>query len=178
MKIEKTHILGLKVIYLNKFKDKRGSFVKVLNKDFFYKNGLEADCVESYYSISKKNVIRGMHFQIPPAEHTKLVYVNHGCILDVILDIRKNSPTFGKHFKIKISAENPILVYIPVGCAHGFLSLENNTMVTYLQTSVYDEASDHGIKFDSFGVNWNVENPIISERDSKFPILDDFETPF
>lgn len=171
MEIENTFIPGLKLIHLNEFKDNRGSFIKVFNHDFFTENGLETDFKESYYSISAKNVIRGMHFQIPPFEHTKLVYLNQGKIIDAVLDIRKASPTFGQYFSIELNTEIPILVYIPIGCAHGFLSLEDNTMVTYLQTSCYNNACDKGIKYSSFEMNWEIENPIISERDLSFPDL-------
>ena len=142
MKIEDTFIEGLKLIHVNQFYDLRGSFLKVFNYDFFKENNLETNFKESYFSVSQKNVIRGMHFQIPPAEHTKLVFVNQGAILDVILDIRINSKTFGKHFSYKISKENSTLVYIPTGCAHGFLSLEDNSIVSYFQTSVYNRACD------------------------------------
>lgn len=169
MEIEQTFVPGLKIIHLKEFKDNRGSFIKVFNHDFFAENGLETNYKESYYSISAKNVIRGMHFQIPPFEHTKLVYLNQGNIIDVILDIRKSSPTFGQHFSIELNTENPILIYIPIGCAHGFLSLKENSIVTYLQTSCYNNAYDKGIKYNSFGMNWQIENPIMSERDLSFP---------
>jgi len=171
MEIENTFIPGLKLIHMKEFKDVRGSFIKTFNFDFFTENGLETNFKESYYSISAKNVIRGMHYQIPPFEHTKLVYLNQGKILDVVLDIRKSSPTYGQHFSIKLNTEKPILIYIPIGCAHGFLSLENDTMVTYMQTSCYNNACDKGIKYNSFGINWKVENPIMSERDLSFPNL-------
>lgn len=169
MLIEDTFIPGLKLIHLDKFTDTRGSFLKVFNEDFFALNGLETNFKESYYSVSHKNVIRGMHFQIPPAELTKLVYVNSGSIVDVILDIRKNSLTFGKCFSINLNCDEPILIYIPIGCAHGFLSLEDTTMVTYLQTSCYNNSCDKGIKYNSFGMDWGIINPIMSERDLSFP---------
>lgn len=178
MEIEQTFIAGLKLIHLKEFKDIRGSFIKVFNDDFFKKHDLETNFKESYYSISAKNVIRGMHFQTPPAEHTKLVYVNEGSITDVILDIRKDSPTYGEFFSLEINNNTPTLVYIPVGCAHGFLSMEDNTMVTYLQTSVYNPECDKGIKYNSFGMKWDIENPIISDRDNSFPPLTQFKSPF
>jgi dTDP-4-dehydrorhamnose 3,5-epimerase/CDP-3, 6-dideoxy-D-glycero-D-glycero-4-hexulose-5-epimerase len=178
MIIEDTYIQGLKLIHLKEFKDLRGGFIKVFNHDFFAENGLETDFKESYYSVSEKNVIRGMHFQIPPAEHTKLVYVNCGSILDVVLDIRKESPTFAQFFKIKISSENPTLIYIPIGCAHGFLSLEEHSMVTYLQTSCYNNTCDKGINYNSFGMNWEIENSILSDRDLNFPHFTDTNFEF
>jgi dTDP-4-dehydrorhamnose 3,5-epimerase/CDP-3, 6-dideoxy-D-glycero-D-glycero-4-hexulose-5-epimerase len=86
----------------------------------------------------------------------------------VVLDIRKTSPTYGQHFSIELNTENPILIYIPIGCAHGFLSLEDHTMVTYLQSSVYNKECDAGISWNSFGMEWKIENPIISDRDDSF----------
>ena len=178
MKIKKTVIHDVYILETKLFDDKRGKFVKIFNFDSFKKFGLKTDFVESYYSISQKNVIRGMHFQVQPVEHDKLVYVSNGKIIDVVLDIRKNSGTFGKYINIELSADNGYCVYIPVGCAHGFISLEDNTIVTYMQTSVYNSECDKGIKYNSFGFNWNCENPILSERDKNFPNLKDFKSPF
>jgi dTDP-4-dehydrorhamnose 3,5-epimerase/CDP-3, 6-dideoxy-D-glycero-D-glycero-4-hexulose-5-epimerase len=179
MEIESTFIEGLKLIHLKEFKDDRGSFIKVFNQEFFEESGLATDFKESYYSISKKNVIRGMHFQIPPAAHTKLVYVNHGSIVDVILDIRKTSLTYGQYFKVEINSKiTSVLVYIPIGCAHGFISLEDNTMVTYMQTSCYNNTCDKGIKYSSFGMNWDIEEVIVSDRDNAFVNFNDFNSPF
>ncbi len=98
--------------------------------------------------------------------------------MDVILDIRKNSPTYGQHFTINLNCDKPILVYIPVGCAHGFLSLEDNTMVTYMQTSCYNKSCDMGIKYNSFGMEWDIENPIVSNRDLSFPGFSDTKYEF
>lgn len=178
MKVEETFISGLKIIYLNRFTDLRGDFVKVFNQNYFIENGLETDFRESYYSISAKNVIRGMHFQTPPEAHTKIVYLNSGKILDVVLDIRSESPTFGRYFSIELTTDNPLLLYIPKGCAHGFLSREENSMITYLQTTCYNSVNDTGIRYDSFGMNWNNETSILSERDLAFPTLNTFNSPF
>lgn len=178
MQIEETFISGLKLIKLKEFRDERGNFIKTFNQDFYKLNELEVTFKESYYSISAKHVIRGMHFQIPPAEHTKLVYVNQGAIKDVILDIRSGSPTYGQYFSIKIDSTNPVLVYIPVGCAHGFLSLEDNTMVTYLQSSCYNSDCDKGIRYDSFGLNWGINDPVISVRDQNFPAFSSVKSAF
>ena len=166
--IVNTPIKGLKIIEVPAFSDSRGRFTKVFNSDSFSEADLAINFVESYYTISARNVIRGMHFQIPPAEHTKLVHVNSGKITDVVLDIRRESKTFGEYFKIEISSQDSILIYIPVGCAHGFLSMQDDTMVTYMQTSVYNSAMDQGIKYDSFGFDWGIDQPIVSERDVEF----------
>jgi len=178
MKIENTYIDGLKLIHLSRFEDSRGSFIKVFNKEFFRLNKLATDFKESYFSVSQKNVIRGMHFQVPPYEHTKLVYLSQGGVIDVILDIRKSSPTFGQYLTIELTGSNPIALYIPVGCAHGYLSIQDNTIVSYLQTSVYNRDCDHGIKWDSFGMDWGVTAPIVSKRDMEFVKFNDYATKF
>jgi dTDP-4-dehydrorhamnose 3,5-epimerase/CDP-3, 6-dideoxy-D-glycero-D-glycero-4-hexulose-5-epimerase len=149
MEIIDTSISGLKIIELKKFNDIRGSFLKVFNEDFFSQNGFNFNYKESYFSVSHKNVIRGMHFQVPPFDNTKLVYLNIGKILDVVLDLRMNSPSYGKHFSIELDTNTPVIIYIPNGCAHGFLSLQDYTTVTYLQSSCYNKVYDKGIKYDS-----------------------------
>jgi dTDP-4-dehydrorhamnose 3,5-epimerase len=178
LKIQETKIKGLKIIYLDKYSDDRGSFLKVFNFNYFTECGLQTNFKECYYSVSKKNVLRGMHFQVPPFEHIKLVFLNQGRIKDVILDIRKDSLTYGNYFTTEISQDNPVLLYIPVGCAHGFLSLEDDSIVSYLQTSCYSKESDAGIRWDSFGMNWHIHDPIISQRDISFVTLSDFKSPF
>jgi dTDP-4-dehydrorhamnose 3,5-epimerase-like enzyme len=95
-----------------------------------------------------------------------------------VLDIRKNSSTYGQHFSIELCDDNPILIYIPLGCAHGFLSLTDITMVTYMQSSVYNKESDQGILWNSFAMNWNIEHPIVSDRDKSFVSFGDFKSSF
>lgn len=178
MKIIDTPIQGLKILEPKVFEDIRGQFVKTFTDEFFKLQGLDINIKETYYSISHKNVIRGMHFQKPPDEHIKLVYVPQGEIIDVVLDIRKNSPSYGKFFEIKLSAENNKVLIIPKGLAHGFKSLKNNTNVTYMQTSCYSPNNDKGINYNSFGFDWKCSNPKLSDRDLSFPSLNDFITPF
>lgn len=178
MEIINTPFEGLYVLQTNAFKDERGGFQKLFNYDIFQEFGLNTDFKEIYYSVNKKNVIRGMHFQTPPADHTKVVYVSVGRIKDVVLDIRKNSTTYGKYFTIELNAENGKYLYIPKGFAHGFLSLENGSVCNYAQTSCYAREHDGGIDVMSIGYDWGVENPIRSGRDLLFPKLSDFETPF
>jgi dTDP-4-dehydrorhamnose 3,5-epimerase len=173
--------LPLKGAYLiepNTAEDHRGSFIKIYNESFFQANGLDIAIKESYYSISKKNVIRGMHFQTPPHDHLKIVYVPQGGIIDVILDIRKNSPTYGKFFTIELSDKNGKAAVIPTGMAHGFRVLEENTNVTYLQTSCYAAEYDTGIHYNSFGFDWEISNPILSRRDEAFSDFKTFDSPF
>ncbi|SHF15648.1 dTDP-4-dehydrorhamnose 3,5-epimerase [Marinitoga hydrogenitolerans DSM 16785] len=178
MEIIKTKFEGIYLIKTNFFKDFRGVFNKVFNYNIFKKSGLNSEFKEFFYSISQKNVIRGMHFQVPPYEHEKLVFVSNGCIIDVVVDIRKNSENFGKFFAIRLCSEENLAIYISKGFAHGFLSLEDNTIVNYLTTSIYSKEHDFGIKWNSFRYNWSVKNPIVSERDNSFPELKEFDSPF
>ena len=178
MTIEKTSIEGLYVLHTDNFRDNRGSFMKLFNRDFFIVHGLATDFCEFYYSVNKKDVVRGMHFQTPPADHVKLVYVSRGRIMDAVVDIRKDSATYGQVFTREMDAENGEYLYIPKGLAHGFVSLEDDTIVNYAQTSCYDREHDCGIDSMSVGIDWGVEEPIRSGRDLTFPALKDFNSPF
>lgn len=178
IKITETEIKGMYVIQPPVFKDSRGGFTKVFHVSTFKEKGLDTGFKESYYSTSHKDVVRGMHFQLPPHDHAKLVYVTHGSIIDVVLDVRKNSETFGKHFSVELSAENGSAVYISKGLAHGFKSYEDNSAVTYLQTTTHSPEHDRGIKYDSFGFDWQVDDPILSDRDKQHPTLKEFTSPF
>lgn len=178
MKFKSTNIEGLFILENLSFKDQRGIFIKNFNFDFFNKNELSFYPKEFYYSLNKKNVIRGMHFQSPPNDHNKLVNVSKGSVIDVVLDIRKNSNTYGEFFSIKLNSINSQSVFIPKGCAHGFVSLEDDSLINYIQDSVYNNVSDSGIKFNSFGFNWKVKKPITSERDRNFINFNNFNSPF
>lgn len=178
MKIIDTSIAGLKIIEPKIFRDNRGVFIKTFTDDFFQKNGLDISVKETYYSISHQNVIRGMHFQIPPDDHIKLVYVPKGKIIDVVLDIRKNSPTYGDYFSTEISSNNGKILVVSKGLAHGFKSLEDETIVVYMQTTSYSQAHDCGLKYDSFNFDWKCIDPKISERDNAFVPFSSFDTPF
>lgn len=168
MKILTTPFDDLFILEYNIFRDTRGEFVKTIHDDVFRSHGLDYLFVENYFSVSHKNVIRGMHFQNQPHDHAKLVYAVTGRTLDVVLDIRKSSPTYGEYYSVKLSAEKRNAIYIGKGFAHGFLSLEDNSLVEYHTTTAQNKAAEAGIKWDSFGFEWNVENPIISERDQAF----------
>ena len=178
MKIRKTNIEGLFVIDLFHAEDNRGGFVKTFHKESFEQLGLNTDFQESFYSVNNKGVIRGMHFQNPPYDHDKLVYCTQGKLDDVIVDIRKDSPTYGNFASIELSPDNYRAIYIPKGMAHGFESLEDNTVMTYLTSTMHQPSHDRGIKFDSFGKAWSNQNPIINERDLGWPTLDEFESEF
>ncbi|MBP3710265.1 MAG: dTDP-4-dehydrorhamnose 3,5-epimerase family protein [Treponema sp.] len=173
-----TPLEGLKILKTKVFEDNRGVFKKIFSADEYERLGLTTELRESYFSVNKQDVIRGMHFQVPPADHIKIVYVLSGAITDVVLDIRKNSKTYEEVYSIKLSADDGQFIYIPKGFAHGFASLEDNTIVHYLQTSCYNAECDCGISYDSIGYNWNIEHPIVSGRDLSHPKLADFKNPF
>ncbi len=173
-----THFPDLFVLENVIFNYQRGGFQKIFSEILFKENALDSDFKEFYYSVSHRNVIRGMHFQTPPCEHTKLVFVNQGSILDVVLDLRKTSSMYGKWFSCELNALNGLALYIPKGMAHGFCAKENNTIVNYMQTTVYAKEQDKGILYNSFGFDWQIEQPIVSERDLKFDSFQQFKTPF
>jgi dTDP-4-dehydrorhamnose 3,5-epimerase len=170
MAYSSTNLLG--VLLLDNFvnRDKRGLFVKTFHAVQFQTGGLATGFRESYYSISQRGVLRGMHFQLPPYEHDKLVYVTEGEILDVIVDLRRASPTFGQHLAVTLPAHTQA-IYIPKGCAHGFLTLSDSATVVYNVTSEYEPSADAGVRWDSFGFEWPISQPIISDRDAAFEAL-------
>ena len=176
MTVESTILEGVYIITNFNVNDDRGLFVKTFNKNTFKENNLDFKIRESFYSISNKNVIRGMHFQLPPNDHEKLVYVPKGSIIDVVIDLRKESKTFKKFISVELSDENKRSIFIPKGLAHGFKSLNNDTITVYNVSTEYDEKSDQGIIYNSFGYNWNVKDPLLSERDKTFLSLNDFLT--
>ncbi len=178
MKIIKTLFDSVKCIEMPKYDDARGAFIKWFDENTFAENGISVCFKESYFSISDKNVIRGMHFQIPPQDHEKLVCVSYGSVKDVILDIRKGSPTYGKARDIILSADNHLAVFIPRGFAHGFVSLENRTIMNYLVSSVHSPEHDQAIRYDSFDYDWNVKKPVLSERDKGAILFQDFNSLF
>ncbi|UOR03953.1 dTDP-4-dehydrorhamnose 3,5-epimerase [Hymenobacter aerilatus] len=177
MKANPTALAG--VLLLENFvsHDKRGTFIKTFHANSFGAEQLTVDFRESYYSVSHKDVIRGMHFQRPPHEHDKLVYVTQGSILDVIVDLRPDSPSYLQHVAIQLN-EHISSVYIPRGCAHGFLTLSDTATVVYNVTSVYEPSADAGIRWDSIGFDWPVTEPIVSGRDNSFVNLEDFDSEF
>ena len=119
-----------------------------------------------------------MHFQTPPYNHAKIVHVIKGSVTDVVLDLRKSSITYGQFIEYNLDYKNNEAIYIPSGCAHGFKTLEDDTTMIYLVTSEYNKEHDSGVKWNSIGYDWNIENPIISERDNNFVELKDFVSPF
>lgn len=174
MNLESTILEGVYVINNFNALDDRGLFVKTFNKNAFKEKSISMEIRESYFSKSKKNVIRGMHFQLPPHEHQKLVYVPSGAIIDVIVDLRKHSLTYKKYISLELSAKNKKSIYMPKGLAHGFKSLENDTITVYNVSSEYNPNSDSGVHYNSFNFDWRITNPVMSMRDQTFQSLTSF----
>jgi len=175
MRLVKEHFDGLYELEYFQAEDNRGIFSKPFGLSSFKKLGLNGLFKECFFTKSNINTIRGMHFQLPPHEHSKLIYVSSGRILDVVLDIRKGSQSFGRFVTFELSESDKRCIYIAPGFAHGFCALENDSQVNYLVTSEYDEISDAGIHYDSFGFDWPVKNPILSSRDAWFVGFEHYE---
>jgi dTDP-4-dehydrorhamnose 3,5-epimerase len=176
--IQSTLLHGAYVLTLPASQDARGTFTKTFHDTMLKKAGIDFILKESYFSLSKKDVIRGMHFQLPPHQHSKIVFCPQGAILDVIVDLRKGSPTYRRYFTRELSAENHKAFFIPEGFAHGFKSLTDDAITYYLVSSEYSQPHDTGIRYDSIGLDWQVPNPVISARDLSFPGMGEFDSPF
>lgn len=177
MNVIETGFKGLRIIEPFCAVDERGVFVKNFSTAGYREIDESFTVQESYYSFSEKNVIRGMHFQLPPDDHAKIVYCSKGAIDDVVIDLRKISSTYGKVFSISLSADNQRQIYIPKGFAHGFKAV-NESIVHYLVSSEYQGKSDTGILWDSIPYDWKVINPVISTRDLTFKEFSNFNSPF
>ena len=178
MEIIATELAGLQVIRPRVFEDVRGRFVKTFQAPAFREAGLPFEPQEEFFSTSAKDVLRGMHFQLPPAAHAKLVYCIAGRVLDVVLDLRKSSPTFGRSHARELNDQNRELLFIPIGFAHGFLALQAGATMVYQTSTVHAPAQEAGILWNSFRFDWPVKDPVLSERDRKFQALRDFKSPF
>jgi dTDP-4-dehydrorhamnose 3,5-epimerase len=160
------------------FNDARGRFVKIFNEKHFLNLNLETFFAEEYYTISRKDTIRGLHFQIPPHDHVKLVYCTHGSVFDVVLDLRIGSPTYGKTAIFNLSMSSGNCLYISKGLAHGFCALSDDAILVYKVGSAYSPAHDMGVHPMSVSIKWPTKTPILSNRDQSFLPYHDFDSPF
>jgi len=181
MRIIEKKLNGLILFEPIVFGDSRGYFLESYKQSKFNEDtGTEIAFVQDNESLSSRDVLRGLHFQAPPFAQGKLVRVCTGSVLDVAVDIRVESPTFGQHFKTVLSEENKRQLWIPPGFAHGFLTLADETRFIYKCTNYYNKASESGIRWndEDLRINWEVENPIISEKDLELPKLNMLKSPF
>ena len=180
MEIRKTVLQGLIILEPKVFGDERGSFMETYNRETFARLGLDMTFVQDNESVSAKGVLRGIHFQRPPFAQGKLVRVVSGRALDYAVDLRRNSPTYGQYACVELSGRNKRMMYLPEGFAHAFLSLEDNTVFNYKCTNFYNKQSEDGLLWSdkNLGIEWPVDNPILSEKDLKLGLFKDFVSPF
>lgn len=180
MQLKNTSISDLLIVQPKVFEDERGHFFESYNKTIFDELGINVNFVQDNQSLSQAGVLRGLHFQNPPFAQGKLVRVIKGSVLDVAVDIRKNSPTYGNHFDIVLSEKNKTMLWIPPGFAHGFLTLENDTVFLYKCTNYYNKSSEDCILWNDndIAINWNIDSPILSEKDMQGKFLKHFNSPF
>ena len=180
MNITKTDIQGLIIIEPQIFKDSRGCFFESWNAKKFKQLGTSEDFVQDNQSVSSKGVLRGLHFQNPPYAQAKLVRVIKGSVLDVAVDLRKNSPTYGKHVSVILSEQNNKSFFIPKGFAHGFLSLEDNTVFNYKCSDYYNKESEGSLLWndEDLKIDWQIDNPLVSEKDLQADLFKNFKTKF
>ncbi len=177
----KCDIEGLLIIEPKVFGDNRGYFFESFNQKLFEEAvGSTVTFCQDNQSLSSRGVVRGLHFQIPPYAQGKLVRVTQGSVLDVALDIRENSPTYGQHHAVVLSAENKLQFWVPEGFAHGFATLEDNTIFQYKCTNYYHPSSEKSVLWndENLNIDWRVAKAIISAKDELGIMWDDFKTPF
>lgn len=176
MQVIETQIPDVKILVPKRFKDARGFFSETYNAQTLRSLGIDADFVQDNQSLSvEKGVVRGLHYQLAPMAQLKLVRVTRGAIIDIAVDIRRSSPTFGKSVAVELSAENWKQIIVPVGFAHGFATIEPNTEVIYKVTSYYSPAHERGIRWNDpeLNLDWGFDEQaaVLSERDRKHPLF-------
>ena len=182
MKVTETAIQGLLIIEPRIFNDDRGYFYESYNRSKFTEAGIATEFIQDNQSFSHKGAVRGLHGQANPFAQGKLVRVISGRVLDVALDIRKNSATFGRHVALELSGENKLMFWIPPGFLHGFATLEDNTIFTYKVDNYYDKASEIGVLWNdtTLNINWGIApaQALVSPKDELLPTFTAFTSPF
>ena len=180
MEFKELNIKGLVLVEPKVFTDERGFFLERYKEQEFSDNGIKVKFVQDNHSRSTKGVLRGLHLQLPPHPHDKLVWVTSGEIFDVAVDLRVGSPTYGQHEAVVLSAANKKMFFMPAGFAHGFQALSETADVLYKISDYYFPELDRGILWNdpALGIKWPLANPIISDKDQKHPLLKDFKFSF
>lgn len=176
LKFSKLDIPDVILVDCDSYPDNRGAFIEMYKRSEFEANGIPRTFAQESISKSRKNVVRGLHYQLKPADQGKLVTVLSGSIFDVVVDIRKGSPTYSKHVGIRLSADKPQILWVPEGFAHGFMALEDNTTILYRMTKEYSKEQSRGIIWNdpALAVSWpSIGEPILSDSDKKWPRLQD-----
>ena len=171
---------GVLLIKPKVHQDHRGHFFESFRQDALKEMGVTLNFIQDNQSLSNAGILRGLHFQAPPHAQGKLVRVIKGAVRDVVVDIRKESPTYGQFAAFELNEENFHALYVPPGFAHGFLTLRDQTIFTYKCTDYYHPETEGGVLWNSPELNipWNIDQPILSEKDTKLPTFNDFNSPF
>jgi dTDP-4-dehydrorhamnose 3,5-epimerase len=180
VKITESKIKGILIIELNIFNDSRGYFSETFRAERYKDHGINLDFVQDNISVSKKGTLRGLHYQIPPKAQAKLCHVIKGSVIDVAVDLRFGSPTFGQHLALELSEENHKQVFIPAGFAHGFTVLSDEAVFQYKCSDFYSKEYERAIRFDDpdLKINWGIENPIVSDKDRNAKFFKKIEKDF
>jgi dTDP-4-dehydrorhamnose 3,5-epimerase len=177
-KVRESFIPGCFEIIFTPFNDARGSFIKTFHSDIFKELNVEVHVAEEFFTYSKKNVFRGLHFQVPPMDLSKIIYCVSGSVKDFVVDLRVGSPTYGKWTCFELNEEKPLAIYIPPGLAHGFYVNSSQSIMQYKVSKAYDPDCDKGISYTTFDFAKDIIDPVISEKDSRLITMDQFESPF
>lgn len=177
MIIKKTKLEPVLLIKPTPHRDSRGEFVEVFREHIFREAGIFVTFVQDNISHSKKHSLRGLHYQLPPSSQVKLVMATQGTILDVVVDMRQNSPTFKQHFSTVLSDENRHMLYVPTGFAHGFSVLSDDATVYYKCNDYYNKELERGVRWDDpeLDIDWNISDPVLSEKDQNLPLLKEID---
>jgi len=178
IQVIKTKIHGCYELRPTVIDDQRGFFAKIFHRPLWEELGLCTEFEEEYVTRSLPGTLRGLHFQVPPMHHHKVVLCLRGRAWDVAVDLRRDSPTFGEHISVNLSCTMANALYIPAGLAHGFCVTGAEALLYYKLSSVYSPAHDSGIRWDSAEIPWPISDPVLSERDKKLGSFEDFESPF
>lgn len=178
MNISPTSIPGCFELHPRVIHDSRGHFVKTFQRDVFQQFGISIDFAEEFYTVSTQRILRGLHFQTPPFELSKLVYCVEGEILDAIVDLRLGSPTFGQHALFRLTSRQANMLFIRPGIAHGYYVTSPRAIVMYKVTANYSPEHDTGILWNSVPISWPDKTPVLSKRDQGFLPFSAFDTPF
>jgi len=182
MTITETNIPGVLIIEPRVFIDDRGYFYESYNKSKLLEAGIDADFVQDNQSFSQKGTVRGLHAQAHPFAQGKLVRVLQGAVIDVAVDARVGSPTYGRHVAVELTAKNHLQLWVPPGCLHGFVTLEDDTLFTYKVTNYYDKASECGVIWNDpeLAIGWGIDerDALLSAKDQELPDFKSFKSPF
>jgi len=177
MIIQKTDLDPVLLIKPKTHRDDRGEFVEVFREHVLHEAGISVSFVQDNVSKSKSKALRGLHYQLPPASQLKLVMAVSGTILDVVVDMRQNSPTFKQHYSAVLSDENRHMIYVPTGFAHGFSVLSDEAIVYYKCNDYYSKDLERGVRWNDpeLDIDWNISDPVLSEKDGSLPLLKDID---